>query len=50
VVHSPETVAVIAGVASAIALKILEYLLPKGHHFKFMDRWITQTKDDSDDE
>lgn len=49
-VHSPETVAVIAGVVSATALKILEYLLPKGHHFKFMDRWITRTEDDPDDE
>ena len=45
----PATLAVIAGIGSAIVMRLLESLLPKGYRFKFVDRWLTRNDDDEGD-
>jgi len=44
-----EWVAVAAMVAVPLALRLIDLLLPKGHHFKFVERWITDDDDGEDD-
>ena len=43
-----EWVAVAVMVAVPLALRVIDLMLPKGHHFKFMDRWLSD--DEEDDE
>ncbi len=45
-----EWVAVAAMVAVPLALRLIDLLLPKGHHFKFVERWITDDDDEEDDD
>lgn len=43
-----EWVAVAVMVAVPLALRVIDMLLPKGHHFKFMERWITDDDEEDD--
>ena len=45
-----EWVAVAVMVAVPLALRVIDMLLPKGHHFKFMERWITDDDDEEEEE
>ena len=45
-----EWVAVAVMVAVPLALRLVDLLLPKGHHFKFVDRWLADDDDDEEDE
>lgn len=40
--------AALVGLAVYLALRAVDYLLPKGRHFRFIDRWIV--RDDTDEE
>lgn len=39
VVVSDQTVATLVGLGVFVALRLLDYLLPKGRHFRFVDRF-----------
>lgn len=45
-----EWVAVAVMVAVPLALRVIDMLLPKGRHFKFVDRWLVEDADDEDEE
>ena len=45
-----EWVAVAAMVAVPLALRLIDLLLPKGHHFKFVERWLAEDDDDEEDD
>ena len=45
-----EWVAVAVMVAVPLALRLVDLLLPKGHHFKFVDRWRVDDDDEEEDE
>lgn len=42
-------VAVAVMVAVPLALRVIDLMLPKGHHFKFMERWLAEDDDDEGD-
>jgi hypothetical protein len=39
-----QTIATLVGLAVFLALRVADYLLPKGRHLRFIDRWTV--KDD----
>ena len=45
-----EWVAVAAMVAVPLALRLIDLLLPKWHHFKFVERWLAEDDDDEEDD
>ena len=45
-----EWVAVAVMVAVPLALRLVDLLLPKGHHFKFVERWLAEDDDDEEDD
>lgn len=44
-----EFLAGLIGLAIMIGMRLLDYWFPKGHHFKFMDKFIIENEDDKDD-
>ena len=48
-VGGDSTVAVIIAVAGYLAMRLIDRMLPGGHHFKIVDRWMTQDKTDEED-
>ena len=44
-----EWVAVAVMVAVPLALRLVDMLLPKGYHFKFVERWIVDDEDDQEE-
>lgn len=45
---SDQTIATLVGLAVFVALRLVDYLLPKGRHFSFIDR-ISRKDDDPAD-
>ena len=45
-----EWVAVAVMVAVPLALRLVDLLLPKGYHFKFVERWLAEDDDDEEDD
>lgn len=44
---SDQTVATLVGLAVFIALRLVDYLLPKGRHFTWVDRFTQPNDDDT---
>lgn len=45
-----EWVAVAVMVAVPLALRLVDLLLPKGHHFKFVERWLVDDEDEPEED
>ena len=43
------TIAAIVAVATYLVMKLIDRMLPGGHHFKIVDRWMSQDKTDEED-
>lgn len=45
---SESTIAALVGFLTVVLLKVADSLLPKGYHFKFMERFIRPDEDDDE--
>ena len=41
-----ETVGTLIGLGVFVLLRIVDYLLPKGRHFRYIDRWTARNEDE----
>lgn len=41
-----ETVGTIIGLGVFVLLRIVDYLLPKGRHLRYIDRWTVRNEDE----
>lgn len=47
---SAETIAALIGVAVYLAMRFIDALIPRGRHFKFVDRWTVEDEPADEDE
>jgi hypothetical protein len=45
---SPEAVGALIGLAVYFGMRLVDALIPKGRHFRCIERWLTTNKEDSD--
>lgn len=46
---TPETIGALVGLGAFFGMSLIGALIPKGYHFKFMDRFLRKDKEDDDD-
>ena len=46
---SGELLALLLTIAVPLAVRLIDYILPKGRRFTFMDRYTTENEDDDDE-
>ena len=47
---SDQTWALIVGAATVVALRVIDFVLPKGWHIRWPSQWVTHDNDDDDSE
>lgn len=46
---SDQAIAALVGLAAYVAVRVVDYVLPRGRHLRYIDRWTVDSDDDDTD-